>query len=349
MRVAIDATSLPKNRTGVGHYLLELIAALDCNLYILGKLEDLDELASRAPSAELIPCDLRNRATRLLWEQTVLPVRLRQIAPDLLHSPHYSIPFLSPVRTVTVMHDATFWLYPQAHQRHKQVWFRTVSSAAARIATRVITVSNASRKDLISVGVPEHKLDVVHHGVDASWFELATETEGDYICFVGTLEPRKNLPRLLRAYRRSGLALEFKIAGARGWRFDELEAEIAKTPRVSLLGYVSDAAKRELISKARVFVYPSIAEGFGIPVLEAMAAGVPVVTSNVSATAEVAGDAALTVNPLDEEALAEALVLAATDDATRKRLIHDGATRARSFTWQRTARETIDSWRKALS
>lgn len=347
MRVAIDATSMPAKRTGVAHYLLELIEAIDCELVLLAKPDDAGELIKRAPDSEIVICNLSNRAVRLAWEQSLLPARLRRIAPDLLHSPHYSMPYATGVPVVSVLHDATFWLHPGAHEFHKRVWFRTASKMTARRARRMITVSNAAKADLAAIGIPEERLDVVYHGVDDSWFELETHP-GDYIVFVGTLEPRKNLPRLLRAYRQSGLDLELRLAGAMGWKTDELEAEIAKTRGVKLLGYVSDAEKRELIAGARAFVYPSLSEGFGIPVLEAMAAGVPVVTSNVSATAEVAGGAALTVDPLDTDALAEALIAATGDESTRTRLSHTGPQRAGEFTWARAAKGTVETWTRAL-
>lgn len=347
MRVAIDATSMPANRTGVAHYLLELIGALDCELVLLTKAEDAEDLIGRAPDAEIVICNLPNRAARLAWEQSVLPGRIKQIAPDLLHSPHYSMPYATGSPVVAVMHDATFWLHPGAHEFHKRIWFKTVSRLTARRAARLVTVSNAAKTDLVEVGIPEDKLDVVYHGVDDSWFELATDP-GDYLFFVGTLEPRKNLPRLLRAYRQSGLDLELRLAGAMGWKADELEAEIAETPGVTLLGYVSDADKRKQMAGARAFVYPSLSEGFGIPVLEAMAAGVPVVTSNVSATAEVAGGAALTVDPLDMDALTEALVAAAADEPTRTRLSLAGPQRAGEFSWARAAKGTVETWTRAL-
>lgn len=347
MRIAIDATSMPANRTGVAHYLLELIAALECDLVVLVKPEDADEISLRAPRAELIPCNLANRAARLVWEQTLLPAKLRAINPDLLHSPHYSMPYATGLPVVAVMHDATFWHFPEAHEAHKRMWFRAVSSMTARRATRLITVSKSAKQDLVSAGMPESKFDVIYHGVDASWFDTERKP-GDYVFFVGTLEPRKNLPRLLRAYRESGLDLELLIAGARGWKCDELDAEIARTPNVRLLGYVSEVEKRDLMAGAQAFVYPSISEGFGIPVLEAMAAGVPVVTSNVSATAEVAGEAALTVDPLDTGALASALLAAIDDAPTRKRLSEAGPARAREFTWMRAATETVATWKRAL-
>lgn len=347
MRVAIDATSMPSNRTGVAHYLLELIGALDCELVLLTKAEDADDLIERAPDAEILICNLPNRAARLAWEQSLLPGKIRKIAPDLLHSPHYSMPYVTGLPTVAVMHDATFWLHPGAHESHKRIWFKTVSRLTARRATRLITVSNAAKADLVEVGIPGDKLDVVYHGVDDSWFELVTDP-GDYLFFVGTLEPRKNLPRLLRAYRQSGLDLELRLAGAMGWKADELESEMARTPGVKLLGYVSDAEKRVQMAGARAFVYPSLSEGFGIPVLEAMAAGIPVVTSNVSATAEVAGEAAITVDPLNTDALAEALVTSATDEPTRARLSLAGPQRAGEFTWARAAKSTVETWTRAL-
>lgn len=368
---------MPSERVGVASYLLCLIEALDeikskedLDLVVISKGNDSQDLAAAAPSADLITAGRGaslGRPFRLAWEQTHLPALLRRIGPDVAHCPHYSMPLLSAVPCVVVLHDATFWTLPGAHERSKVLWFRSSVALAKRRAAGFITVSEASRTELIeAVGIPQSQIAVTHLGVDESWFvEVDKRDEGSlrrsfgiglnpYIVTVGTIEPRKNHPRLVRAFdklREQRRDVKLLIVGKVGWHHAEVEEAIATSAYrddIILTGFVSEAEKRALVGYASVFAYPSLAEGFGIPVVEAMAAGVPVVTSNVSATAEIAGRAALTVDPTDVGAISEALAEALDAPETRSRLAAAGPLRARQFTWKHTAEATTEAWRKAI-
>lgn len=375
MRVVVDATSMPASRAGVAHYLLALIGALDqlaeeeeVDLLVVTKSSDAVELSDRAKHAEIVisaGASRFGRPGRLAWEQTGLPLLLRRLKPDLLHAPHYSLPYATRVPTVVVLHDATFFTMPGAHEPAKIAWFRGTIRLSARRASRIISVSEFSKNDLCRIlRIPDDKVDVVYHGVDAAWFKAIDDDQiasarrahkigrGDYVFYVGTLEPRKNVDRLVAAYDiavAKGLDARLVLAGAPGWKMEAIERAISSSPnreKISRLGYVSEGDKRALMGGASAFAYPSLSEGFGIPVLEAMAAGIPVVTSDISATAEVAGEAALTANPLDTAAVAAALTTAVTDEAERERLQASGRRRAKKFTWERAARSTIESWRR---
>jgi glycosyltransferase involved in cell wall biosynthesis len=221
----------------------------------------------------------------------------------------------------------------------------------------VIAVSEYARRGAIEhVGADPDRTDVVHHGVDLSRYTPGAErsdgpTGPPYILFVGTLEPRKDVPALIEAFDALDGAAELVIVGQRGWGTAAIDDAMrrARTGSIRVAGYVSDEEKIDLYRNASAFVYPSIAEGFGLPVLEAMACGAPVITTTGSAPEEIAGDAAVLVPPRDPSALRGALARVLGDDAFAADLRRRGPERARSFTWTDAARRTVDVWRRAAS
>jgi glycosyltransferase involved in cell wall biosynthesis len=229
---------------------------------------------------------------------------------------------------------------------------------STRVAKGVIAISEATRRDLIArYDVPAERIQVIHHGVDHSMHPASRESIIElqhrlglpeaYVLVVGTIQPRKNLERLVEAMSsvaNAGLPHQLVIAGKRGWLATDVEAHIAKSPaanRVHYLGYVAASELPTLYSGAAAFCFPSLYEGFGLPVLEAMACGTPVVTANTSALPEVAGDAALLVDPADIASIGAALVRVLTDDSLRRDLTARGLARAAQFTWERSAEATI--------
>jgi alpha-1,3-rhamnosyl/mannosyltransferase len=235
---------------------------------------------------------------------------------------------------------------------------------SAAVADRIIAVSHATKDDVVKhLGVDPERVAVVPLAVDASFRPLPRAdvdaalaplglAHGGYLLFLGTREPRKNLGRLLDAVIRAGADVgPLVLAGADGWGTDELRpriAELARQGRVRPLGYVPEALRPPLLSGARVFVYPSLYEGFGLPPLEAMASGTPVITSNVSALPETVGEAALLIDPLDVDALAGAIRRLWDDATLRGELRVRGLMRARDFSWERTARLTLDAYVVAM-
>ncbi len=368
MRVAFDATPIPGRRVGAGVYVTELLRAmdgLDADLHVFVNTRDADEFASIASRATLHRVSVPNRPLRLAWAHSLLPVRVRRLRPDVFHGPHYTVPAGVGCASVVTFHDPTFFTLPQLHERAKVLYFQRAARAGIARAARVIAVSSyASRGAIDHAGADPQRVDVVYEGVDSNRYRPAADNEpvgggafgasGEpFILFVGTLEPRKDVPTLLAAYQglvQSGHPHHLVLAGPPGWGASDVAAAVDRlsSGTVHQLSYVPEDQKIELYRRASAFVYPSIAEGFGLPVLEAMACGVPVVTTSGSAPEEIAADAALLVPPRSPEALREAIARVLTDKPLIADLRRRSVARARTFTWARTAEATLEVYRKAV-
>jgi glycosyltransferase involved in cell wall biosynthesis len=373
MRVGIDATAVPLQRTGAGNYIVSLIRALGrvdrSNEYVVfGKAEHEAELAPNGGDSNIhfIRRDFSGRGARITWEQAGLPGQVRAHRLDVLHSPHYTMPLRRAARSVVTFCDMTFVLHPELHQPVKRIFFPTMMRLSARRADRLIAISESTRDDLVRLwAVDPARVSVVPLAADEGFrlrpAEEVAETcgryglqPGAYILYVGMLEPRKNVDRLVEAFGRLARELpgiDLVIAGRRGWMYDRIFArveELGLQDRVRFTGYVSSQDLPALYGGARLFTYPSTYEGFGIPVLEAMSCGTPVVTTNVSSMPEVAGDAAILVSPDDVAGLAAAVLRVCTEPALRDDLACRGLARAKAFSWERCARETIAVYEAAL-
>ena len=305
---------------------------------------------------------------RLSWEMATRP-------PDLLFVPAHVVPVIHPRKCVVTVHDLGYLYYPEAHTRFQNAYLRWSTRYNARTAARVLADSQATRDDLIRhYRIPAGKIVVVYPGRDEG---LAPVTDaaalaavraryglsGSYFLHVGTLQPRKNLIRLVRAFasllasgdgRPTPLPerLQLVITGKKGWLYDELLEEVQKLGlaaegRVVLTGYAPDADLPALLSGAVAFVFPSLYEGFGFPVIEAMSCGTPVVCSNASSLPEVAGEAALLVDPVDVAALAAALGRVAADEGLRRELSERGLRQASRFSWRQSARQALEVMEEA--
>ncbi|HEU4527685.1 MAG TPA: glycosyltransferase family 1 protein [Actinomycetota bacterium] len=374
MRAVIDARpALDPVRTGVGHYTQQLIRHLPRvdaeSRYVAWYLHargvfrhqrffegapNLEESASRVPARVFQPVSWRLHAPRVEWLTGDFDVLL---ATNFLPPPTGHMD-----RTVLVVHDLAWAVYPETAPQIDERWRRRFARAVRRCGAAIVP-SVSAKGDLVRrYGVPEERVHAVPHGVDASAFAAVTDAEvervrerfgiaGPYVLFVGGLEPRKNLVTLVRAFAASGVDATLVIAGgrvrwfpaeeARVWAAVRALAEPARS-RVVMTGYVSDEDKHVLLEGAEALGYPSLYEGFGFPVIEAMAAGTPVLTSNVSSLPEVAGDDAVLVDPKDEHAVAEGLRRILTDGELRERLIGPGRARAAGFTWEASARRTAE-------
>ena len=374
MRAVIDARpALDPVRTGVGHYTQQLIRHLPRvdaeGRYVAWYLHargvfrhqrffdgapNLEESASRVPARVFQPVSWRLRAPRVEWLTGDFDVLL---ATNFLPPPTGHMD-----RTVLVVHDLAWAVYPETAPQIDERWRRRFAKAVRRCGAAIVP-SVSAKGDLVRrYGVPEQRVHAVPHGVDASAFAAVTDAEVErvrrrfgiavpYVLFVGGLEPRKNLVTLVRAFAASGVDATLVIAGgrvrwfpaeeARVWAAVRALAEPARS-RVVMTGYVSDEDKHVLLAGAEALAYPSLYEGFGFPVMEAMAAGTPVLTSNVSSLPEVAGDDAVLVDPKDEHALAEGLGRILSDGELRERLIGPGRARAAGFTWEASARRTAE-------
>jgi glycosyltransferase involved in cell wall biosynthesis len=328
MRVVVDVSPLRQTRAGTARHLRAL----------LGQLEAVDDV-------ELVPLAfggggrLAAFARDAVWYPLGLPRRARREGVDVLHLPTYRGPVRAAVPFVVTVHDLAVFRHPKAFNRWSRTYSRFIVPRVLAAARRVIAVSEFTRRELHQVlGVPDDKIRVVPNAVADAFAPAGPAAEGDYVLAVGTLEPRKNLARLLEAVRRTGI--ELRVVGARGWGGVE-----AGGNGVRWLGEVPDALLAELYRGARCVAYPSLYEGFGMPVLEAMACGVPVVTSAGGATEEVAGGAAVLVDPLDPSSIAAGLEEAA---GRRDELTRLGLERARAFSWREAAAATVAVYREAL-
>jgi glycosyltransferase involved in cell wall biosynthesis len=300
---------------------------------------------------------------RIGWEQLVQPFVLWQEKIDLLHSLAFVTPLVSPCPSVITIYDLSFLIFPQGFKYLKRLYLTLLTRPSARKARRIITISESTKRDTVRLlGVSPEKVDVVYCGVDEAFHPLPEREVTSFrhkrglperiILFVGTIEPRKNVACLIEAYSylRDG-QVKLVIGGARGWLYEEVFARVEEldlTGDVLFPGYIPPDELPLWYNVAELFVYPSLYEGFGLPPLEAMACGTPVIASNVSSLPEVVGKAGLTVDPMDSKGLAEAMNQVLGDEALRQSMRERGLARSSRFSWVKAARETVEVYRRAL-
>jgi glycosyltransferase involved in cell wall biosynthesis len=368
-RIGYDVTSLVGMCTGVGNYTRQLLA----HMLDVASEHDFLLMANRqeavqdvAPSARALPM-IHDFPSRMLWMQAVLPGQLRRAQPDLCHYPNSIAPLRSPCRYVVTIHDMTLSLLPQYHPWRKRLIVRPLIPLVARRAARIITVSEHARADIVRLlRVPPERVVVVPEAAAAIFRTVPAaeqarvraryQLDRPYLLYVGTLEPRKNLVRLIHAWhalwRRGVIPHQLVLVGGRGWQDAAIYDTIARLDcgdALRLAGYVPTADLPALYSAAEAFAFPSLSEGFGLPVIEAMACGTPVLLSTAPALRELAGDAALAVNACDEQALTDALEQLLTDDVLRADLRTRGLLRAAAFSWDRAARSTLAVYQEAIT
>ncbi len=360
MIIGIDASrATAVRRTGTENYSLHLIR----ELLALEEAHCFRLYFNQAPFPGLLPEGAEQRVIGFprLWTHFRLSAEMLTHPPDLLFVPSHVLPLIHPRRSVVTIHDLGYHYYPEAHTVFQNIYLRWSTRYNARAATRVVADSEATKRDLIHYyRIPEERIRVVYPGRDESLVPIVEPgaqarmrarygLSDSYLLYVGTLHPRKNLVRLVQAFAiflRSSLSpnLQLVLAGQKGWLYDEVLTQVRKlglTERVVLTGYVPDADLPVLLSGALAFVFPSLYEGFGLPMLEAMACETPVVCSNVSSLPEVAGEAALLVDPLDTESLVNAIGQIVTDEGLRRTLVERGLRQMQYFSWGRCAREIL--------
>jgi glycosyltransferase involved in cell wall biosynthesis len=320
LRVGIDVSPLELTGAGTARYVRKLLEALE-----------------REPGLELHGYSFSgsSRPAKIWrdigWYLGALPVASRK--DDVLHLPGHRGPLFTAIPIVITIHDLAVFRHPETFNRWTRRYSRLFLPLLARAAVRVIAVSEFTAREAVELlGVDEDRVWVIPHGVEAPFTPDGPAAEGDYVLAVGTLEPRKNLERVAEAARRIGA--ELRVVGAEGWGDVHVES----------LGHVDDEQLAALYRGATCLVYASLYEGFGLPVLEAMASGTPVVTATGSAPAEVAGEAAVLVDPLDVEAIAAGIEEA---DIRRAELAVAGLERAKIFRWDAAASATAEVYREA--
>jgi glycosyltransferase involved in cell wall biosynthesis len=306
----------------------------------------------------------QNPFARILWEQFAAPLELARLQPDLLHGMAFALPLLWSGPSLVTIFDLSFLRYPEHLSRARRLYLQAATRISARRARRIIAISESSKHEISTLlGVPENRLDVAVPGVSDQFhpvepsqiaaFRARLKLPDRFIFYLGTLEPRKNLETLLRAYAGLPQRSEVKLvlAGGKGWQTEQIFALIAQlgiNGDTLLPGYISGEDLPLWYNAAEIFAYPSVYEGFGIPVLEAMKCGVPVVVSNTTSLPEVAGPDSILLPPFEVEAWRDALASLLTNRDKRVQLSEIGRIHAQSFTWHNTARRIVESYRRAL-
>jgi glycosyltransferase involved in cell wall biosynthesis len=360
MLIGIDGSrATVADPTGTENYSARLIKAL----LKLNTDHQIRLYFNRPPAAELGLETSEHRVMPFprLWTHLRLSWEMKQNPPDVLFVPSHVLPIVHPYRSVVTVHDLGFYYHPEAHTLGQNLYLRWSTRFNARQAVRIVADSEFTRNDLAeSYGIAKEKMVVVYPGRDESLSPVADQEVLDelraryslpqsYLLYVGTLHPRKNLVRLVQAFRlaadRLAPDLCLVLSGRKGWMYDDIYAEVERqglANRVRFTGYVAQADMAALLSAAKAFVFPSLHEGFGFPVLEAMACGTPVLTSDRASLPEVAGNAALYVDPLDIEAMGAALVRVVSDQNLRLELVERGFDQIHRFSWRRCAEATLE-------
>jgi glycosyltransferase involved in cell wall biosynthesis len=378
VRIGIDYTAGVNQSAGIGRFVRGLVGGLteldQTNQYVLLHAKASNGFNGRLPAGRNIvarPAGVPQRYLDVVWHRLTLPlpVNLFLGRVDLFHSPDFVLPPVSKALSVLTVHDLAFLLYPECAEAKLRAYLEKAVPRSARRADFIVADSENTRNDVICLlGVPPRKVAVVPGGVESSFAPVEEPGrltalrerlgigEAPFILSVGVIEPRKNLGVLFEAYRvlrdRTGLPHLLVVAGNRGW----LSAESVERAQQSvyrddirLIGFVPEADLPTLYTAASAFAFPSLYEGFGLPPLEAMACGTPTVVSRASSLPEVAGDAALQVDPRDVEGLAAALELLLLDDALQAELRARGFERARAFSWRAAARQQLDVYERLTS
>ena len=369
MRIAFDGTTLTPGRTGVGYYTEHLLQHLAQEVVASG-----DELIviSNQPidTAQPLPRHVRVHQRsyfplRIVWMQMLAARVLEDLRADVAHFTNGMLPLGTGAARVVTIHDMSLRLFPRCHPARRLVINRPLLGVAARVADAVVTVSHSARRDLLRFHrLPPDRVSVVHEAAGPG-FEPITDSgrrarirtryglPERFVLYVGAIEPRKNLPRLMEAFamaRRRGIPHELVCVGPYGWSSRDLYDYVDRLDlrrAVHFTGYVPVEDLPVIYNLGELFVFPSLYEGFGLPVVEAMACGTPVITANTSSLDEIAGGAAETVDPHNVEALADAIVAVATDPERRHDLRARGLIRAREFSWSRTAKDMLAVYGRA--
>lgn len=370
-RIGIDVTSALTQGGGIGRYTRELVHALvatdGASSYRLFSAKPppilpVPDPLPAGPRVTHCPAPLGERWLYRLWYRLRLPLPVQLVTGtlDLFHSPDFVLPPVGGgVPTLLTVHDLSFVHYPEVFPPVLVAYLNRVVPWSVGRATHILADSRATRDDLISIwGVPPEKITILYSGVHARFRPVTDEAaatavraryglgEEPYVLAVGTIQPRKNYQMLIRAFRPVAEALphNLTIAGGKGWLYDDMLAEAARQglqERVRFIGFVDDADLPALYSGADLFVFPSLYEGFGLPLLEAMACGTPVLTSNASSLPEVAGETAVQLSPHDQAAWTNGMLSLLTDPQAQARLATAGLARVEQFTWQQAAQRLL--------
>jgi glycosyltransferase involved in cell wall biosynthesis len=369
VRVLLDVSAVPDQITGAGVYTTELVRALaprdDLELTLAARKTDRARWAQLAPTADIRNVAPSARPARLAWEQLAGPRLAAEAGADVWHGPHYTMPLRLGIPAVVTVHDLTFFDHPEWHERAKVFFFRWAIRASARRAATLVCVSDATARRLDALALPKGSVFVVNHGVDTARFTTTADDDDrarldalgvtpPYLAFVGTIEPRKNVPALVDAFTRVAAdhdGLSLVLAGRDAWGTGAVDAAVASSSvasRIVRTGYVPADTLPAMFRGASAVVYPSFEEGFGLPPLEAMACGAPVLTTADVAAADLAGGAVVAIQDADPESLADG-IRHVLDPATQARLRAAGPAVAAGFSWAAAAERHVEAYRAAAA
>jgi glycosyltransferase involved in cell wall biosynthesis len=367
VRVAIDTRKL--HDFGIGTYVSNLVRGLarlghDHDYTLICHPDDVDFVRTLGANFHAWPDRSSNYSVQ---EQLSIPIDVWRSKPDVFHAPHYVLPPLTPGKTVVTIHDCIHLRFPQyLPNRVAHLYAQMFLSSAAKKAARVITVSEASKRDIIHfLATPSQKIDVVYNGfderltspsaADESRVRDRFQLDAPFVLYAGNIKPHKNVDRLIEAFARLRLRgmtnVKLLIIGDDISKYSNLRRLVHRHQlhqHVRFLGFVSTDTLAALYQLAQIFVFPSLYEGFGLPPLEAMANGTPVITSNVSSLTEVVGDAALLIDPLDADSIADAMYRVLNETQLRDDLVRRGRERVKAFSWTRSVARTHEIYMDVL-
>lgn len=370
MRFGFDGVPLGQQKTGVGHYTFELVQAL-AGLAPADEFEIVSPVsfAKAVESGEPLPANLQlvnlgvNGWKRRGWWAITLPRYCARAGFALFHGTNFELPFWSTLPTVLTIHDLSLLLFPETHEKHLVRRARIKLPRVARKADAIITPSDTVKSEICEhLGIGAEKVFAIPEAARRSFYRASPEesnavrerldVNADFVLFVGTIEPRKNLLSLVRAFEELDSShLQLVIAGKRGWLSQDFDAYVASSAireRIRFTGHLTDDELRALYSSCTIFVYPSLYEGFGLPLLEAMACGAAVVTSNVPGIVETVGEVAQLVSPGDIYDIAQGMKNLIENVEEREQRSLAGRRHAELFSWRHTAAATLEVYRKVL-
>ncbi len=369
MRIGINALYLLPGRVGGSEiYVRNLVRALPQvspgdRFVIFANRESAGVFEEISPDVEVVNCafNAASRPARILWEQFVLPFQVRKHAIDILLSAGMTAPFICPAPSFVMIYDLQHVNLPQNFTRLQLLFLKTIIYMSARTARGVLTLSEKSKSDIVRhYSIARERVFVTHLASDANSFHTQSAADisavrkkyklpARFILYIASSLPHKNYPRLLEAFKlvkAKDAGIKLVLIGARESGHGEISSridELGIKGDVIFSGWLPFEDIPLIYAASELFAFPSLHEGFGIPVLEAMASGVPVVCSAISPLTEVAGDAALLVDPLDPASMASGILSVLGDKTLRERLVRRGISRAREFSWEKTAKATIDA------
>lgn len=372
MIIAIDATIIREEITGTGFYITNLINGLikidnSNTYYIFGDEKFLKRhLKTEKNNFKIVHKRFKNRIIRVLWEYFILPLELKKLKVEILHSPNYITPLMKlGFKVILTIHDLTFLLFADKYPVTKRLLFGRMINIYIKISDKIIAVSENTKKDILRFfTIPENKISVTYESYPEYYNEYIDSKNAkehlkkygikkEFILYVGMIEPRKNILALLKAFIQldKELDLDLVIVGKKGWYYSEIENFIASVEieklnnNIIFTGYIHEDELKYFYRSALVFVYPSLYEGFGLPPLQAMACGVPVITSNISSLPEVVGEAAVQINPESITEIVKNVKLVYNNKDFREILIEKGLKRAKLFNLEKIAENTLNIYK----